>query len=406
MITKPKQAAGATLRTFQERVQNWRAKNGPPQEVFFPQAREPGKSVQYDGFCLNELEVTIAGQPYKHLGGHTVFPFSNWEWVVPCLSESSLSLRAGLQAGLWNMGGVAEELWTDNSSAATHAKEAGKETRELNENYKAFSRHLRMTPRTINIACPNEQGDVESAHRHFKRRLKNHLMLRGSSDFANEAQYCQLLAKICSAANQLRAVKVAAEHQALRPLPALRYPETDCEAVPVSSFSTVKVKKCIYSVPSRLIGFMVDAQVSESEVSFHFDREEVARFPRAIGQQSRINFRHIITWLARKPGAFRGYIHRDELFPSLPFRQAYDQLLASQEATADRDYLQLLVLAADLGETKVAEAIGQALRAGTLPEADALRAGLQTVTTPAGMAPFTPNLAAYDRLLQRVEASA
>ena len=176
--------------------------------------------------------------------------------------------------------------------------------------------------------------------------------------------------------------------------------------MPVSSFSTVKVKKCIYSVPSRLIGFMVDAQVSESEVSFHFDREEVARFPRAIGQQSRINFRHIITWLARKPGAFRGYIHRDELFPSLPFRQAYDQLLASQEATADRDYLQLLVLAADLGETKVAEAIGQALRAGTLPEADALRAGLQTVTTPAGMAPFTPNLAAYDRLLQRVEASA
>ena len=68
--------------------------------------------------------------------------------------------------------------------------------------------------------------------------------------------------------------------------------------------------------------------------------------------------------------------------------------------------MQLLVLAADLGETKVAEAIGQALRAGTVPEADALRAGLQTVATPTGLAPFTPDLAPYDRLLQRVEASA
>ena len=67
------------------------------------------------------------------------------------------------------------------------------------------------------------------------------------------------------------------------------------------------------------------AFLSEQEVAIYYERTEVARFPRAQGYQARIDFRHIIAWLVRKPGAFRGYVHREELFPSLVYRQAYDR---------------------------------------------------------------------------------
>jgi hypothetical protein len=127
---------------------------------------------------------------------------------------------------------------------------------------------------------------------------------------------------------------------------------------------------------------------------------------RAQGQQARIDFRHIIAWLVRKPGAFRGYVHREELFPSLVYRQAYDRLNALDEVRADRDYLAVLSLAADLGETAVATVLGEVLRAGAAPRAEILRARLQTAVATPQVAAFIPNLASYDQLLAEVEVSA
>jgi hypothetical protein len=406
IATKPDLAAGVALRTFQERLQAWRAKFGPPKEVFFPQCREPGESVQYDWFNANELGVTLGGRPSEHLIGHTVFPYSNWEWATPCQSESSLSLRSGLQAALWAMGGVPQKLQMDHSSTATHTLRRNSGEREFNADYLAFCRHLHLEPCSINVARPNENGDVEGAHGHLKRRLRNHLLLRGSHDFADEQAYVAFLANICTAANALRTAKVEAERAALRPLPAERYPESECHAVRVSSFSTVRVRSSSYSVPARLIGLIVHAHLSEREVRICHEREEVARFARTPGQQARIDFRHIITWLARKPGAFRNYIHREELFPSLVYRQAYDRLRALQEHTADARYLQLLVLAAETEEPKVAAALGELLRTGEPPLADALRPRLQSPDGPPLVAPFTPDLAAYDQLITAVDVSA
>lgn len=406
VATKPELTVGVSLRTLQERLQGWRAKHGPPKEVFFPQARDPAQSIQYDWFNANELGVTLAGQPFAHLLGHAVFPYSNWEWVLPCQSESSLSLRGGLQAALWTMGGVPVKLQMDHSSTATHTLRRDSGERVFNTDYLAFCQHLGLEPCSINVARPNENGDVEGAHTHLKRRLKNHLLLRGSRDFVDESAYIAFLATACTAANALRTAKVEAERAQLRPLPAQRYPESECRAVRVSSFSTVRVRNSAYSVPSRLIGLTVHAHLSEREVRICHEREEVARFPRALGHQARIDFRHIITWLARKPGAFRGYVHREELFPCLVYRQAYDRLRALQEHTADARYLQLLLLAAEADEAEVTAALGELLRTGQPPLAETLRPRLLAPTPPTVFEPFIPDLAAYDQLLETREASA
>lgn len=64
--------------------------------------------------------------------------------------------------------------------------------------------------------------------------------------------------------------------------------------------------------------------------------------------------------LLRKPGAFAGYRWREELFPSLVYRAAYDHLERACGA-ADKHYLEILKLAADEGQTAVENALEQLL---------------------------------------------
>jgi transposase len=403
--SKPELAGPVALRTFQRGVKVWRAVNGLPKEVFFPQAHEPGLSAQFDWKRANELEITIGGAPFEHLLGHFVLPFSNWQRATICFSESFASLKVGVQAGYWALGAVTAQLWTDNSSAATHRIKNDSDERVFNEAYAAFCKHLTVAPHTINPACPNEQGDVESAHRHLIRRIQTHLAIRGSRDFSDRALYQEFLDGVCTAANAWRAAKVAEEIARLRPLPASRYPETEQISVSVSSGSTVRIKKHTYSVPAQLIGLKLDAQVSEDGVCLTYEGRVVGQFPRLQNQKPRIDYRHIITWLVRKPGAFRGYIYREELFPTVVFRQAYDRLCGVEDRSADARYLQVLELAAVQGEAEVAQILGECLRSGAVPLPELVKERLSAAqAAPVILAAFTPDLAAYDCLLREVSA--
>jgi len=106
------------LRTLQRRVKVWRATEGPPREVFFPQVHHPGALSQSDFTWLNDLGVTIGGVPFDHLVYHFVLTYSNWETARICFSESFESLSEGLQQALWELGGVPRIHQTDRLSAA------------------------------------------------------------------------------------------------------------------------------------------------------------------------------------------------------------------------------------------------------------------------------------------------
>ena len=405
LAQQPEQLPAHGLRTFQRRVTRWRTQYGPPKEVFFPQVRDPGVSVQVDWTHAHKLGVTIAGVPYPHLLCHTVLPYSNWQWAVPCQSESGLSLKMGLQDAFWRLGGVTPQVQTDHSSTATHQLKRGAAARGFNLDYLALCAHLGTSPRTINPDRPDENGDVESANKHLKRRLRNHLILRGSSDFAALEAYAAFLGQVCTAANLQRAVRVKEELLRLKPLPAHRYPDAEEHTARVSSYCTARVKNCAYSVPARLINARLLARVTETTVSFHHAGVEVARYPRAHAQQARIDYRHIIDSLVRKPGAFARYLYREELFPRPVFRQAYDQLVAEAPTHADRHYVKLLALAAHTDEARVATVLGALLRAGLVPQAAIVEAQLHIAPPPArDLAVFVPELHSYDQLLQEVVA--
>lgn len=404
LAAHPGKLDGRALRTFQRRTTDWLHRHGPPREVFFAQVHEPGECIQTDWTNANELGVTIAGEAFPHLLCHSVLPYSNWEWATPCRSESALSLKFGLQASLWELRGVPRFSQTDQSSTATHQLKAGEGRRGFNAEYAALCQHLGLEPRAIAVASPNQNGDVEAAQGVLKRRLKNQLILRRGRDFTSAAVYAEFVARVCGGANALRAPKLAEERARLRPLPSARFPEAEVITVRVSSYSTARVRDCAYSVPSRLIGAFVQAHVSEETVRFVYRTEEAAIYPRSIGRTPRIDYRHVIASLVRKPGAFARYLYREEMFPRPVFRQAYDRLSALEERNASARYLRLLQLAAEFGEDRVADCLGAVLRAGEPPLSEVLEVQLRepAPTQSVAIAVFVPELASYDALLGEV----
>jgi hypothetical protein len=406
MEQAPGRYSEAHLRTLQRRVRRWRAEHGPAREVWFTQAHRPGEAAQTDFTSATELGVTLAGQVFAHLLCVTVLPYSNWQWATVCLSESLAALRRGVQAALFQLGRVPRFHQTDHSTAATHQIARDAEARAFNAEYAALMRHLGMEPRTTAVGAKEQNGDVEAGHRALKRRLEQALLVRGSRDFADRDEYERFVAGVVRKANAARGPRVAEDIEAMRPLVVERLPEYTELVVPVASTSTIRVKSCAYSVPSRLIGERVRVRLYEHRVEVYYaDKLELA-CDRLRGRAARIDYRHVIWSLVRKPGAFARYVYRDELFPSVTFRRAYDAIQAALPGLkGDIEYLRVLHLAASTIEADVEQALVALLAERAAVTADAAKARCQAgATTPVVPELAAPpvDLAAYDALLDEV----
>jgi hypothetical protein len=117
---------------------------------------------------------------------------------------------------------------------------------------------------------------------------------------------------------------------------------------------------------------------------------------------NRIDYRHIIHTLVRKPGAFRRYVFREALFPTLEFRRTYDALLNAVPDQADLDYVRILHLAAVDGEECVRAVLAELLTHASTPRYEAVRAKVRGPRTTEGVPCLNiaaPDLTVYDRLL-------
>lgn len=391
------------LRTFFRRVRHWRATQGPEREVFFAQEHQPGLMMELDWTYARELGVTIEGEPLDHLFCHCVLPYSNWQWVTRCISESFLSLVAGLQAALRQLGRCPSYLGTDNTSAATHEiEQMPGRSRGYNSDYLELCTHYDVRPMTINRNCPHEHGDVESQNGHLKRRLEQHLLLRASREFSSLEQYDQFVEGVVRTANAKRQDRLGEELARMRPLPAAELAEYREFAPVVSSQSLIRVNKHTYSVPSRLIGHTLRVEQHEAELKVHLGSEFLFCLPRLRGDRGAlVDFRHVIHCLLRKPGAFRHYRHREALYPSVAFRTAYDRLVADHgERQGVIEYLHVLKLAAEQSVDQVQSLLEPRLKQSTRWYARELREQLVTASPRViEMAELVPSLVDYDRLV-------
>jgi hypothetical protein len=115
----------------------------------------------------------------------------------------------------------------------------------------------------------------------------------------------------------------------------------------------------------------------------------------------RIDYRHIIWSLVNKPGAFARYRYREELFPTVIFRRAYDALSEARPGTkGDLEYLRVLHLAASTMESEVVAALELLLDHGALPTLDQVKALVSPKrTTVPDLTPLKVDLQEYDWLL-------
>jgi hypothetical protein len=106
----PERFGDGLLRALQRHVRQWRALEGPPKEVFFPQVYAPGHRGLSDFTAMGKLCVTIADVVFVHILYHFVLAFSRWEHVeVVEGGESFEALSKGLQNALWQAGGAPQE---------------------------------------------------------------------------------------------------------------------------------------------------------------------------------------------------------------------------------------------------------------------------------------------------------
>ena len=198
--------------------------------------------------------------------------------------------------------------------------------------------------------------------------MEQALILRGSRDFESRNEYEAFIAGLLSKANRGRQIRLEEENVCMHALPAFRLPVyTELFGIPVFNASTIRVRLNTYSVHSRLIGEVVDVRLYAEHLDIYYNRVFVERLERLHGRGGhRINYRHIIDWLVRKPGAFANYRYQADLFPHSNFRIAYDMLREQCPEKADREYVMLLGCAARESEQLTIQALEILIAEGTI----------------------------------------
>lgn len=362
--TRGRRVDHGMLRTLQRRMADWRAAHGPEREVYFEQQHPAGGEGAFDFTDGGELLITVRGSAFAHLWFEMVLTHSGHRSVSLAFSETFEALLEGLQRALADFGGVPAVFRSDNLSAATHQLKDG--GRELNRRFARVLEHYGAKLRRIEPGKSHQNGVVEKAHDVLKNAVRQALILRVSRDFDTVDSYVEFVQAIVVRLNARCAGRLAADQAALRELPARPLPNFTVYRCQVRMWSTIHFAKRTYSVPSRLINSEVEVHQYADRIEVFYKGRLTEQMLRIRGEEKtyRIDYRHVIWSLVRKPGAFRNYRYREELFPTLAFRRAYDALTSSHGERADIEYVRILHLAASTMQSRVEQALLQLLETG------------------------------------------
>ena len=362
----PGRFSASQLRTLQRRLQDWRALNGPDQVVYFPQEHPPGCEAQIDFTHCNSLGVTVFGRAYRHRLFQLVLSHSGWRYAEVATGETFLALKQGLQNALRELGGAPRVIRSDNY-LGRHPRDEAQPRQGPERQLRRASGPLwaRVHPDKCKPGESHENGVAEQAHYRLKDAIDQALMLRGSRDFNSLEEYAGFVRKVVDRRNRLVMGKLEEERPHLRPLPPAPVPEYVNHRARVRKWSTIQAAGRTYTVPSRLIGKEVQIRLYAEHLEVYYKGTFVDRMERVRGEkEARVDYRHVIGSLVRKPGAFARYRFREQMFPTMTFRLAYDALREWRGERADVEYVRILHLAATTMETTVDSALALLLEAG------------------------------------------
>jgi hypothetical protein len=197
------------------------------------------------------------------------------------------------------------------------------------------------------------------------------------------------------------------ERASLRPLPTRR--TTDFEEIDarVSKFGVFSAKSVLYSVPSRLTGHRLKVRLHSAHVEAWLAGVKVFECERLYGSTEnrhpkRIDWRHMLPSLKRKPGAFARWVLRD----AIPAHRVRPGLGAHQRTPARTLGLPADGRAAGLGRSghvvaELAGVLAALHERDELPDIDALRERFAPrPTLMPTVQVVMPAAAVYDELLE------
>ena len=401
----PERLGESVLRTLQRRVRQWRAENGTEREIFFAQEHPPGRLGLSDFTVANELGVSIGGLGFEHRLYQFTFAHSGWRHANIVLGgESFQALTSGLQDALWMAGGVPEEHRTDSLSAAFNNLV---EQEELTRRYRELCAHYGLRASRNNLGLSHENGPIESRQGSLKRALDQALLLRGTREFADLPAYEQFVAETVRRLNARCARAWELERASLKPLPARRTVDFEEIDARVSKFGVFSAKSALYSVPSRLAGHRLKVRLYSAHLEAWLGGVKVFECERLYGSvenrhPKRIDWRHMLPSLKRKPGAFARWALRDAMFPRSEYAQAWELI---RERLPERAACRLMVGLLDLADqanvvVELAGVLAALHECDELPEIEALR---ERFAPRLGLMPAVqvvlPAVAVYDGLI-------
>ncbi|MEX1074452.1 MAG: IS21 family transposase [Burkholderiales bacterium] len=398
----------SVLRTLQRRMRGWRAEHGGEREIFFAQEHPPGRLGLSDFTVADELGICIADLAFPHRLYQFAFAHSGWRHARVVLGgESFQALASGLQEALWMAGGVPEEHRTDSLSAAFNNLA---EQEELTRRYRGLCEHYAVRPSRNNPGESHENGAIESRQGSLKRALEQALLLRGTREFADLPAYEQFLAETVRRLNARCAHAWEVERARLKPLPARRTVDFEEIDARVSKFGVFSAKSALYSVPSRLAGHRLKVRLYSAHLEAWLGGVKVFECERLYASArnrhpKRVDWRHMLPSLKRKPGAFARWVLRDAMFPRSEYAQAWQRI---RERLPERSACRLMVDLLDLADranvvTELAGVLALLHERDALPDIEELREHF--APRPACMPSVQvvlPGVAVYDELLEVV----
>jgi hypothetical protein len=310
-----------------------------------------------------------------------------------------------LQNALWALGGAPLEHRSDSLSAAFRNLDHDARD-DLTRRYDALCAHYGMQPTRNNRGVAHENGAIESSHGHLKKAVRDALLMRGTVDFDDLADYRRFIDEIASRKNAHHAKRIAAERPTLQRLPGQRTCDHEETIVTVTSSGGFTLRKVFYTVPSRLIGHRLRVRLYDDRLDLFIGGTLLMTLTRgraAAGKHAHVvDYHHVIHALRRKPMALLNLVYRNQLFPREAYRLTFDRLLEKiPERSACRLMVDLLALAHERGcEAELATLLAADLAAAQLPDIAALRVRFapDPAALPEIIVHLTP-LIAYEALL-------
>ncbi len=386
-------AVGVTL--VRDYLREWRRRRA---EVYVPLVHRPGDEAQVDFF---EVTVEVGGERRKAWKFLMRLMYSGRDFVRLYERQDQISFLDGHVRAFAHFGGVPARIIYDNLSAAVQRVQFPR--RRLTERFTALVSHYLYEPSFARPGEGHDKGGVEG--RGNAVRLQHLTPVPRGKSLAELSDWLQ------GEVDRLAAPQVwerfAEERPLLRPEPVVAFEARLVRPVAVSRSALVRVEGAWYSVPSRWAGLGATALLGVEELTLRCRGEEVSH-PRQRFGERRVDYRHYLRELARKPQALRQVA--PELLAELgePYGRLW-VLLEDERGghEAARALARLLRAVEEHGEERVCGVLEQVLAGGTFDDLAVQRlltaaqgpAAVAVPETLRGYEVESASAAVYDRLL-------